>query len=85
MIEWPTDTSRIQHAVQAATDTRSVTIGSGVIAAVADVYRRVFFTRSAILIVDDDTFAVAGDDVQRRFKKVSGKGLYVGTHPRRIL
>ena len=61
-------TTRIQTAVQQATDTRSVTIGSGAIAAVDEVFKQNFPDRSAVVIADDNTFAVAGSEVQRLLK-----------------
>lgn len=56
---------RLAIALRGATDTRSVTIGSGVIAAVGQAFKQNFAGRSAIIVADDNTFAVAGSQVQR--------------------
>ncbi len=57
---------RLEAALQGATDTRSVTIRSGAIAAVAEVFTQNFAGRSAIVIADENTYDVAGSEVQRR-------------------
>ncbi len=60
------DADRLQAALREATDTRSVTIGSGVIVDVAGVFKQNFGGRAAVIVADDNTFAVAGSAVNRR-------------------
>jgi glycerol-1-phosphate dehydrogenase [NAD(P)+] len=56
---------RLESALRAATSTRSVTIGRGAVSAVAEVFRQHFAERSAIIVADENTYAVAGGEVQR--------------------
>ncbi len=57
---------RLQAALQQATDTRHVTIGSGVLAGIAEVFSQEFPGRSAMVMADDNTYDLAGREVQRR-------------------
>nr|MBA3790566.1 iron-containing alcohol dehydrogenase [Rubrobacter sp.] len=56
---------RINAALREATDTENVTIGSGVLASVDDLFGESFGDRPAIIVADENTFAVAGEEVQR--------------------
>ena len=56
---------RISSALQEATDTEKVTIGSGVLASIGDLFGEVFGDRPAIVVADENTFAIAGEEVQR--------------------
>lgn len=68
------DSRRLQDALQDATDTRSVTIGSGIIAGIADLFEQEFAGRSAVVIADENTYAVAGSEVQRQLR-VAGRSV----------
>lgn len=56
---------RIEAALRDATDTRNVLIGEGVLASVAGVFEACFGERRAVVVADGNTFAVAGEEVQR--------------------
>jgi glycerol-1-phosphate dehydrogenase [NAD(P)+] len=56
---------RIDAALQEATDTRNVTIGTGALASVDDLFGESFGGRPAVVVADENTFAVAGEQVQR--------------------
>ncbi|WP_119071034.1 sn-glycerol-1-phosphate dehydrogenase [Rubrobacter indicoceani] len=55
----------IEEALGDATDTQSVTIAPDALAHIAGVFARSFGDRKAVVIADEDTFAVAGEKVQR--------------------
>ncbi len=59
---------RIRAALQDATDTEQVVIGEGALASVADVFEACFGGRRAVVVADGNTFAVAGEEVQRRLE-----------------
>jgi glycerol-1-phosphate dehydrogenase [NAD(P)+] len=56
----------LQDALRDATDTRQVVIGSGALASVVEVFAQVFGDRSAVVIADENTFDVAGREVQQQ-------------------
>lgn len=56
---------RIQEALNEASDTRGVVIGSGVISSVANVFERDFGDSPAVIVADENTFAVAGEEIKR--------------------
>ena len=56
---------RINSALQEATDTEKVAIGSGVLASIGDLFAEGFDGRPAIVVADENTFAIAGEEVQR--------------------
>ncbi len=60
---------RINAALREATDTENVTIGSGVLASVDDLFGESFGDRPAVVVADENTFAVAGEEVQRYLKE----------------
>lgn len=60
---------RIEAALRDATDTRSVLIGEGVLASVADTFGQGFGDGRAVVVADENTFAVAGEEVQRRLEE----------------
>jgi glycerol-1-phosphate dehydrogenase [NAD(P)+] len=57
---------RINAVLRAATDTRSVTIGAGVLDSVAQLFAKSFNDQSALIVADGNTFAVAGEQVYQR-------------------
>src|SRR5215210_307795 len=64
---------RIEEALQEATDTRNVTIGEGVLASVADVFEKGFGDSEAVIVADENTFGVAGKEVQRDLEEADRK------------
>jgi glycerol-1-phosphate dehydrogenase [NAD(P)+] len=64
---------RIQAALADATDTEQVAIGPGAVGAVAEIYRRTFGERPAVVVADAITWRVAGDRVQRALA-AAGRG-----------
>ena len=58
------NSERIRDALAAASDTRDVLIGSGVLGEAADVFGRSFGDCGAVLVGDENTLAVAGRAVQ---------------------
>src|ERR687891_41738 len=59
---------RINSALAGATDTRSVVIGSGVLGSVSDVFGQSFDDRPAVVIADENTWRVAGKQVQQHLE-----------------
>ncbi len=57
---------QLQRALQAATETASVTIGRDARLAVADDFRRLFGDQPAVVVADEITYDVAGREVQQR-------------------
>lgn len=60
---------RIENALRDATDTQDVIIGAGVLSSVADVFERSFGDSPAVVVADENTFAVAGEEVKRLFRE----------------
>jgi glycerol-1-phosphate dehydrogenase [NAD(P)+] len=59
---------RIEAALQEATDTQNVKIGAGAIDAVPEIYREDSGDRPAVVVADENTFEVAGKEVQRQLE-----------------
>jgi len=57
---------QINAALRAASDTRNVTIGAGVLAAVGELFRQCFGDRPAVVVADDNTFDAAGRSVHEQ-------------------
>ena len=64
---------RIETTVQVATDTRTVTIGAGKLASVADIFEESFGDSEAVIVADENTFVVAGKEVQRQLEVAGHK------------
>ena len=64
---------RIETALQEATDTRTVTIGAGKLASVADIFEESFGDSEAVIVADENTFVVAGKEVQRQLEVAGHK------------
>src|SRR5215211_7022734 len=62
------DHERINAALQGASDTRRVLIGAGALAAVDETFGQCFGTQAAVVVADQNTFAAAGDSVDRRLR-----------------
>lgn len=60
---------RIEAALREATDTENVTIGPGVLASVDDLFGESFGARPAVVVADENTFAVAGGEVRRHLEE----------------
>ena len=59
-------TERIQAALRDATDTKDVVIGPGVLGSVDEVFERSFGDQPAVVVADENTLKVAGDEVHQR-------------------
>ena len=59
---------RINAALEDAADTETVEIEAGILASVADVFRRSFGDRAAVIVADENTVAVAGGEVRRQLE-----------------
>ena len=64
---------RIGAALREASDTRQVTIAAGALASVADVFEGSFGDRTAVVVADENTFALAGEEVQERLEAAGCK------------
>lgn len=62
------DYERINAALRAATDTRCVVIGQGVLDRIDDTFAQCFENQPAILVADDNTYAAAGRAAQQRLR-----------------
>ena len=60
---------RIQSALQGATDTHNVTIGTDVLSSVNDLFAENFGDARAVVVTDENEFEVAGKEVQRLFEE----------------
>ncbi len=60
------DYERINTALHAASDTRSVVIGAGTLATVSKVFEECFPGESAVVVADSNTFEVAGRAVHQQ-------------------
>ncbi len=60
------DYARIKAALQKATDTREVVIGVGAVNSVNKTFIKCFQDQPAIVVVDENTFAAAGQMVQQQ-------------------
>ena len=60
---------RVNAALRDATDTQRVTIEAGALDSVADVFEQSFGDRAVVVVADENTFAIAGEAVQRRFQE----------------
>jgi glycerol-1-phosphate dehydrogenase [NAD(P)+] len=59
----------INAALRDATDTQNVTIGTGTLASVEDVFEQSFGDATAVVVADGNTFEVAGKEVQRHLEE----------------
>lgn len=59
---------RISSALRDATDTEQVVIGAGALASVADVFGGTFGDQPAVVVADENTFTVAGEQVRRELE-----------------
>jgi glycerol-1-phosphate dehydrogenase [NAD(P)+] len=61
-------TERIKAALPDASDTKDVVIGPGVLGLVDDLFGRSFGDQPAVVVADENTFKVAGEDVHHRLE-----------------
>ncbi|OYN92673.1 sn-glycerol-1-phosphate dehydrogenase [Parenemella sanctibonifatiensis] len=54
----------INTALESSTDTKAIVTGRGVVGRTGEVFREVFGDQSAIIVADENTWAVAGDQVK---------------------
>jgi glycerol-1-phosphate dehydrogenase [NAD(P)+] len=59
---------RIEAALRDATDTQNVVIAAGALTSVAGVFERSFGDQAAVVVADENTFSVAGKQVQQAFE-----------------
>src|SRR5437868_9783155 len=62
------NTERIEAALRTATDTTDVVIGAGGLSSVDEMFSRNFGDQSAVVVADENTFKVAGNEVQQQFE-----------------
>jgi glycerol-1-phosphate dehydrogenase [NAD(P)+] len=60
---------RISAALRKATDTGNVIISSGALASVGEEFNKHFGGRQAIIVADENTLPVAGEEVRRRLEE----------------
>jgi len=60
---------RIDRALQKISDTKKVVVGAGVIASVSEIFAEAFPDQTAVVVADDNTFAVAGKAVSQQLKE----------------
>ena len=68
-------TERIQAALRDATDTKDVVIAAGVLSSVGEIFDRSFGDVPAVVVADENTYEVAGDEVHRQLKAAGRKVL----------
>ncbi|HEU4329169.1 MAG TPA: iron-containing alcohol dehydrogenase, partial [Roseiflexaceae bacterium] len=68
------DTDRIEAALRGAPDTRHLLIGEGALLGVDDAFARCFGDEPAVVIADENTWAVAGRAVVERLR-AAGRAL----------
>lgn len=73
--------SKIEDALKAASDTKALRIGNGVLSEVADLFIEQFPRKRAIVVADATTFAIAGKFVSEIFKarKIDQDAPYIFT------
>lgn len=64
---------RVDAALRGATDTATVRIEAGVLASMADVFGQSFGDRAAVIVADENTLTVAGEEVRRRLEAAGVK------------
>lgn len=62
------DTTLLESALRDAPDTRHLVIGPGALAAAADTFGRCFEDAAAVVVADENTWAVAGRAVDERLR-----------------
>jgi glycerol-1-phosphate dehydrogenase [NAD(P)+] len=62
------NTGRIEAALLKANDTADVGIGSGLLPSVDEMFERSFGGQRAVVVADENTFGVAGDEVRRHLE-----------------
>ncbi|MCL6437609.1 MAG: hypothetical protein K6T51_03275 [Rubrobacteraceae bacterium] len=66
---------RINAALRDAPDTQRVLIGEGVLFSVGEVFGECFGNQPAVVVADENTWAVAGEEVHRRLQSARCKTL----------
>ena len=75
--------NKVESALSRTTDTKALVIGTDTLPQVADMFRKLFPDKRALVVADANTWRVAGDDVH---KILAGAGVaqdepYVFTDP----
>ena len=76
--------NKVESALSRTTDTKALVIGTETLPQVADMFRKLFPDKRALVVADANTWRVAGDDVH---KILAGAGVaqdepYVFTDPK---
>ncbi len=66
---------RIQAALRDATDTREVSIGEGILPSVSELFGESFGDAASVVVADENTFGVAGREVQRALEGAGIEGV----------
>lgn len=60
--------SRVEDALRSAGETRALSIGSGILGQVSEMFKEQFPGKKAVIIADDITYMIAGNFVYENFK-----------------
>ena len=66
-------TERIQAALRDAGDTKDVLIDAGALSSVGEVFNQTFSDVTAVVVADENTYEVAGEEVHRRLQAAGRK------------
>ena len=61
--------SKVEEALKSAKETKALWVGPGILSRVAELFKEQFPCKRAAIIADNNTFRVAGQDVQEFFTK----------------
>src|SRR5215210_7913218 len=64
---------RIAEALRDATDTQNVTIGTGVLPSVGELFKQSFGGATAVVVTDENMWAAAGEEVQKSLEAAGHK------------
>ncbi|TCC91943.1 sn-glycerol-1-phosphate dehydrogenase [Pedobacter frigiditerrae] len=75
--------SKVEDALAAASETKALRIGKGLLSQVADLFSEQFPNQTAVIIADTTTYKIAGDKVYDELQKANIPQLnpYVYNHP----
>ena len=59
----------IERALNSATDTKTVVLSEGAVTQTGKVYRELFGTQKAVIVADERTYAVAGEQVKKSLEQ----------------
>jgi len=75
--------SKVEDALAAASETKALRIGKGILNEVADLFSEQFPNQTAVIIADTTTYKIAGETVYNELQKVNIPQLspYIYNHP----